>query len=234
MGRIDTPEKAKCCVCFMSFISCVGLGFLSYGISQAVLAGSMNPATDFSEVKSVTVPCAGGCRVDERGRMIQVPCQTGNYSGETCGTGGCVIVSAELSHSYKKKSRGTFNVYVYRFSKMGSAAVVEGGEVDSQHAVGHRGNAPWLVGELRPCWERAVALSDLGAYSCGEDNGDCLTLSDPAGVKAGVQGGMWIWFLLGAVELTFGIGGIIIGVSMRRMMLAQQQGKTPDLGRDVL
>ena len=214
MGRIDTPEKAKCCIGLMSFICCVGLGILSYAISQAALAGSMNPATDFSEVKSVTVPCAGGCRVDDRGREttsggLQVPCRTGNFSGETCGTGGCFIVSAELLRHYKSSKR-TYQVYVYKFSKMGSAAVVEGGEVDSQHAVGHRGNTPWLVGELRPCWERAVALSDLGAYSCGEDNGDCLTLSDPAGVQAAVLGGMGVWFLLGAVELTFGIGGLII------------------------
>ena len=72
----------------------------------------MNPTADFTEVPTVTVPCAGGCQVQDRGRMIQVPCAglekehpdieeiTGNFTGETCGTGGCFIVSSELVRTY--------------------------------------------------------------------------------------------------------------------------------------
>ena len=55
-------------------------------------------------------------------------------------------------------------------------------------------------------------------------------LMDPAGVKAGVQGGMMLWLGLGGIELVFGLGGFILGMSMRRMMLAQRQAQAQEAG----
>ena len=131
MGRLNTPGKQALATFIFFIVVCVGVGFLSYGLAQLALFASMNPTADFNEVPTVTVPCAGGCRVQDRGRMIQVPCAglkkehpdieeiTGNFTGETCGTGGCFIVSSELVRTYHEGPRGSApkHVFRYEFSK---------------------------------------------------------------------------------------------------------------------
>jgi len=130
MGRLNTPGKQLFATVIFFVVVCVGVGFLSYGLAQLALFASMNPTADFTEVPTATVPCAGGCQVQDRGRMIQVPCAglekehpdieeiTGNFTGETCGTGGCFIVSSELVRTYSVGRSGqTRNVYRYEFSK---------------------------------------------------------------------------------------------------------------------
>ena len=183
MGRLNTPGKQLFATVIFFVVVCVGVGFLSYGLAQLALFASMNPTADFTEVPTATVPCAGGCQVQDRGRMIQVPCAglkkehpdieeiTGNFTGETCGTGGCFIVSSELVRTYSEGHRNAAqkHVYRYKFSKYETTAVIDGGEVDSG-ATAHRGHNAWRVGELRPCWQRAAGVELSGAYSCGDDN----------------------------------------------------------------
>ena len=233
MGRLNTPGKQAFATFLFFVVVCVGVGFLSYGLAQLALFASMNPTADFTEVPTVTVPCAGGCQVQDRGRMIQVPCAglkkehpdieevTGNFTGETCGTGGCFIVSSELVRTYSEGHRNAAqkHVYRYKFSKYETTAVIDGGEVDSG-ATAHRGHNAWRVGELRPCWQRAAGVELSGAYSCGDDNPECLTLADPASVAGHLVGGLVVYFAVGAVQLVFGTPGLVAGICLRRATLA--------------
>ena len=59
-----------------------------------------------------------------------------------------------------------------------------------------------------------------GAYSCGDDNPECLTLADPASVAGHLVGGLVVYFAVGAVQLVFGTPGLVAGICLRRAMLA--------------
>ena len=231
MGRLNTPGKQA----FATVSSSVARrrGLLELRPRAARTLRFDEPTADFTQVPTVTVPCAGGCQVQDRGRMIQVPCAglekehpdieeiTGNFTGETCGTGGCFIVSSELVRTYSEGHRNAAqkHVYRYKFSKYETTAVIDGGEVDSG-ATAHRGHNAWRVGELRPCWQRAAGVELSGAYSCGDDNPECLTLADPASVAGHLVGGMagtchW----RGRARLR--LPGLVAGICLRRAMLAR-------------
>ena len=211
MGRLNTPGKQ-----LFATSSRRWRRFLSYGLAQLALFASMNPTADFTEVPTATVPCAGGCQVQDRGRMIQVPCAglekehpdieeiTGNFTGETCGTGGCFIVSSELVRTYSVGRSGqTRNVYRYEFSKYETTAVIDGGEVIRRHGsprpqrVARRRAPPLLAARGRRGALRRVLV--------GDDNPECLTLADPASVAGHLVGGLVVYFAVGAVQLVFGL-----------------------------